>query len=299
MKHLLIACCVLLLPGRCLAQKAAITFDDLPLNGILPSGVTRVDIARNALSILARQHMPPVFGFINASKLEGDVDAADARKLWAAAERVGNHTYTHIDLNQSTYAAFTRDVEQNEPAIERMSPNSAWRWLRYPYLREGETLEKRRAVRTFLKDRGYTVAQVTIDWEDYMWNSAYARCVDRKDGASIERLRTSYLSTASAYIDLSRAMATLLFGREIDHIVLLHLGAYTATILPDALDLLRKKGLTLAPLEEVQRDVAYASDPDAGSANGGTLLEQLMDARRLKYPPVAKKPYAELRDICK
>jgi peptidoglycan-N-acetylglucosamine deacetylase len=298
MKHLLIACCLLLLPARCLAQKVAITFDDLPQNGTLPSGVTRIDIAKRTLAILAREHVPSVFGFINAKKLEGDIDGAEALKLWAAAEPIGNHTYSHFDLHQNTVDAFERDVELNEPALELLSPDGAWRWLRYPYLREGETVAKRRAVREYLRARGYRIAQVTIDWEDYLWNSAYARCVDRKDAKSIEWLRASYLSTASTFIDLSREMARLVFGRDIDHVVLLHLGAFTATILPHSLDLLRNKGLTLVTLDEAQRDSAYASDPDVGSANGGTLLEQLMDARKLKYPAIGKKPYQELREIC-
>jgi peptidoglycan/xylan/chitin deacetylase (PgdA/CDA1 family) len=296
--QLLIASCLLLVPERCVAQKVAITFDDLPQNGILPSGVNRQDIARSALAILAQEHAPPVLGFINARKLEGDTDGAEALKLWAAAEPVGNHTYSHIDLHQNTVEAFERDVEVNEPALELLSPNGSWRWLRYPYLREGETVAKRRAVRDYLRARGYRIAQVTIDWEDYLWNSAYARCVDKNDAKSIEWLRTSYLSTASMFIDASREMARLVYGRDIDHVVLLHLGAFTAAILRPALDLLRNKGLSLVTLEEAQRDLAYTSDPDAGSANGGTLLEQLMDARKLKYPAVWKKPYKELQGIC-
>src|SRR5579863_4284004 len=79
-------------------QKVAITFDDLPLNGLLPPGVTRAETARNVLAILKRRHVPPVYGFINAKRLEGNVDGAEALKIWAAAEPVGNHTYGHMDL---------------------------------------------------------------------------------------------------------------------------------------------------------------------------------------------------------
>jgi hypothetical protein len=189
-------------------------------------------------------------------------------------------------------------VELNEPALELLSPTGSWRWIRYPYLREGETVAKRRAVRDYLRNRGYRIAQVTIDWEDYLWNSPYARCVDKNDAKSIEWLRTSYLSTASMFIDGSREMARRVYGRDIDHVVLLHLGAFTAAILRPTLDLLRNKGLSLVTLEEAQRDLAYASDPDIGSTNGGTLLEQLMDARKLNYSTVWKKPYKELQGIC-
>jgi hypothetical protein len=82
-------------------------------------------------------------------------------------------------------------------------------------------------------------------------------------------------------------------------VLLLHLGAFSSTILPEALDLLEKKGFTLVTLEEAESDPAYQGDPDAGSKYGGTLLDQWMDARKIKYPPVAEKPYKELADICK
>ena len=76
--------------AACAAQKVAITFDDLPLNGELPPGVTRAETARNVLAILKKRHVPPVYGFINAKKLEGSADGAEALKLWAAAEPFGN-----------------------------------------------------------------------------------------------------------------------------------------------------------------------------------------------------------------
>ncbi len=69
--------------------------------------------------------------------------------------------------------------------------------------------------------------------------------------------------------------------------------------MPDALDLLQKKGFQLVTLEEAESDPAYATDPDAGSKYGGTLLEQWMDAKKIKYPAVAEKPYKELGEICK
>jgi peptidoglycan-N-acetylglucosamine deacetylase len=284
----------------CAAQKVAITFDDLPLNGELPAGVTRVQIARDTLEVLKERHVPAAYGFVNARKLEGNPDAAEALKLWAAAEPVGNHTYAHMDLNANPAEAFEHEIEQDEPVLELLAAKDAnWHWLRYPFLREGDTVEKRRAVRAYLQAHQYRVAQVTLDWEDYMWNSAYARCVAKNDAASIAWLRSSYLNTASAYLDLGREMAKLVYGRDINHVLLLHLGAFSSTILPDALDLLEKKGFTLVTLEEAESDPAFETDPDAGSKYGGTLLEEWMDARKIKYPVVAEKPHKELADICK
>jgi peptidoglycan-N-acetylglucosamine deacetylase len=284
----------------CAAQRVAITFDDLPLNGTLPAGVTRVQIAREAIALLQARHAPPAYGFINAKKLEGNVDAAEALKIWAASEPFGSHTYSHMDLNQNSAEAFEREIEENEPVLELLAlQNSNWHWLRYPFLREGDTVEKRRAVRMYLQGHGYRIAQVTLDWEDYLWNSTYARCVDKNDAKSIAWLKSSYLSIQSEYLDLGRELANMVYGRDINHVLLLHLGAFSSTILPDALDLMQKKGFTFVTLEEAESDPAYARDPDAGSKYGGTLLEQWMDAKRMKFPPVTEKPHKQLQEICK
>jgi peptidoglycan/xylan/chitin deacetylase (PgdA/CDA1 family) len=287
----------------CAAQKVAITFDDLPVNGMLPPGVTRAETTRNVLAILKKRHVPPVYGFINAKKLEGSADGADALKLWAAAEPVGNHTYSHMDLEQNTAEAFEREIEEDEPVLELLAkkggPENDWRWLRYPYLHEGDTVEKRRAVRTYLKAHGYRIAQVTLDWEDYLWNTAYARCVAKADKKSMEWLETSYLSTASEFLDLGREQAKLIYGHEINYVLLLHLGAFSSTILPEALDLLKKKGFKLVTLEEAESDPAYEGDPDAGLHDAGTLLDQWMQVKQIKYPEHAEKPYKEIESVCR
>ena len=292
--------------GICVAQKLAITMDDLPLNGILPPGVTRTETARDVVAILKKRHVPPVYGFINAQRLEGNPDGAEALKLWAAAEPVGNHTYSHMDLEQNSAEAFEREIDENEPVLELLkldspggSANDDWHWLRYPYLHEGDTVEKRRAVRAYLKTRGYQIAQVTLDWEDYMWNTAYTRCVEKNDAKSIEWLRTSYLSTASDFLDLGREQAKLIYGREINYVLLMHLGAFSSAILPDALDLLKKKGFKLVTLKEAESDSIYQGDPDVGLHDAGTLLDQWMQVKGIKYPQHTDKPYKELENVCK
>jgi peptidoglycan-N-acetylglucosamine deacetylase len=232
-------------------------------------------------------------------KLEGNPDGAEALKLWAAAEPVGNHTYGHMDLEQNPAEAFEREIELNEPALELLDGGGKWHWFRYPYLHEGDTVEKRRAVRAYLKAHGYRVAQVTLDWEDYLWNTAYARCVAKTDEKSIAWLRSSYLSTASEFLDLGREQAKLIYGHEINYVLLMHLGAFSSTILPDALDLLKKKGFKLVTLEEAESDAVYEEDPDVGIRDAGTLLDQWMQVKGIKYPPHAEKPYKEIEGVCR
>ncbi|APV52484.1 hypothetical protein BWI17_15785 [Betaproteobacteria bacterium GR16-43] len=290
--------------GTAAAEKVALTFDDLPLNGALPAGTTRSAITRETLAVLKRLDVPPSYGFVNARKLEGSPDGALALRLWVdAGHPVGNHAYSHMDLHKNSAEDYTRDIVQNEPALELLSTrdgtvSDSWRWFRYPFLREGETLDKRRAVRAFLAQRGYRIAQTTLDYEDYLWNTAYARCLDRGDKEAMAWLRESYLEMATAYLKSGRETARMVFGREISHVLLLHLGAFSSTILPDLVALLRKEGFQLTTLEDAQSDPVYALDPDVASKWGGTLTELFMEARSLKYT-YPKKPREKLEGICK
>jgi hypothetical protein len=77
------------------------------------------------------------------------------------------------------------------------------------------------------------------------------------------------------------------------------LGAYSSTILPDVFDLLKKKGFKLVTLQEAESDPAYASDPDVGLKNGGSLLDQMMEGKEIPFPEVPPKPYKELKAICR
>ncbi|HTU68201.1 MAG TPA: polysaccharide deacetylase family protein [Steroidobacteraceae bacterium] len=287
--------------------KIALTFDDLPINGTQPAGITQTQMARDTLAVLRKYRIPASYGFINAQKLENDPDGAEALRLWVqAGHPLANHTYTHLDLDKNTADDFTREILRNEPALEllmlldgKMSGKHDFRWLRYPYLHEGDTLEKRRAVRAFLAAHRYQVAETTLDYEDYLWNSAYARCLDRKDAASIARLRESYIATADEWMRAEREMSRQVYGRDINHVLLLHQGAFSATILPDLFALLKKRGYRIVTLEEAQSDPVYAEDPDVALPRGGTLIEHMVVKRGLTWPAIAPKPREELAAICR
>ena len=174
-----------------------------------------------------------------------------------------------------------------------------WRWFRYPYLHEGDTLEKRRAVRAFLATNGYRIAQTTLDFGDYFWNSAYARCWMRKDEASIQWLRKVIapprVTSRASRSQNSRAV----FGRDIHHVMLLHLGAFSSHILPDLFRILDEEGFEIVTLEEAQKDPAYDYDPDFADPRGGTLVELGMQAKKIPWPANAPQlPRERLNTIC-
>jgi peptidoglycan-N-acetylglucosamine deacetylase len=277
----------------------ALTFDDLPAAGSLPPGQNRTKILTALAAELKANHMEGTYGFVNAVKLENDADGQQALQAWVdAGMNVGSHTWSHPSINGLTAEAFKEEIAKNEPALEKYGQVRDWRWFRYPFLWEGDTLEKRHAVRSYLFAHGYHVAQVTLDFEDYAWNDAYGRCVAKQDAASIEWLKQSYLETAEEYVKLGREEELIAFGHEIPNVMLLHATAFTTLMLPELLEQLRKEGFSFDGIAHVESDAAYAMDPDAALKYGGTLPDQFMDSRHLKYPAFKPKPFERLKGIC-
>ncbi len=286
--------------------KIALTFDDLPVNGATPLGKKPSDFARDTIKVLKKHRIPPSYGFINAAQLERSPDGAVALQTWVdGGHPLASHTYNHLSLTRNSVEDFQREILRNEPVLELLMPPGAfkgrhdWRWFRYPYLHEGDTLEKRRAVRAFLQNNGYRIAQTTLDFEDYLWNSAHARCWLRKDEASIQWLRESYRQAARDFLRLGVANSRAAFGRDIHHVLLLHLGSFSSHILPDLFRILDEEGFEVVTLEEAQKDPVYDYDPDIARPNGGTLTDFAMQAKNVPWPPNAPvKPRERLGSIC-
>jgi peptidoglycan-N-acetylglucosamine deacetylase len=277
----------------------ALTFDDLPTVGKLPAGDTWTGIATRLAGELREAHLTGTYGFVNAAKLENNADAERALHAWLdAGMNIGSHTWSHISLTDNSAESFEHEIDLNEPALAQYGEMRDWHWFRYPFLWEGDTVEKRRAVRAYLKERGYRIAEVTLDFEDYAWNDAYARCAAKQDAGAIEWLKQSYLETAAEYVKLGREEQIIASGHEVPNVMLLHATAFTTLMLPKLMEQLRDEGFSFEGLAQVESDPAYSIDPDAGLKYGGTLPDQMMDSRQLIYPPFAPKPFKKLAQLC-
>jgi peptidoglycan-N-acetylglucosamine deacetylase len=299
LKKSVIAGSLILAAGLACGQQMAITFDDLPVHGPLPLGMTRLEIAHSILETLNRERLPPVYGLINGGRGAEDPNSLSVLQAWRMAEQpLGNHTWAHLDLNKETAEEFEAEVSRNEPLLESLMGKKDWHWLRYPFLHEGDTVEKRRAVRTWLFAHGYQIAEVSMDFEDYLWNEPYARCVAKHDEASIAKLHDSYLAVANQYYGVFREVSQLVYGRDVKYVLLMHVGAFDARMLPELLKLYRAKGVKFISLPDAMSDPAYRDDPDIGEPGGGTFLELMMQKKKIKFP-ANSKPYKELEATCR
>lgn len=281
------------------AQQIAFTWDDLPAHSALPAGETRVEIGRKIIRAMKDAHLPPVYGFVNGVALEREPASAPMLKEWRdAGFQLGNHTWSHMNLNTNTAAAWEEDLLKDEPVLREYAGAGDWHWLRYPFLAEGDTPEKRAQARKFLADHGYRIAAVTMSFGDYMWNEPYARCVAKNDTEEIAQLESSYLEAAATDADFRRAMAKSLYGHDIPYVLLMHVGAFDARMLPRLLKLYREKGFSFITLEQAEEDPFYRSSVDPALPQEPDLLETALQARGLALP-ARPKPSLDPNSVCR
>lgn len=274
--------------GASTAPKIAFTFDDLPAHSALPPGVTRMDVASKIVAAMHDAGLPPVYGFINGVRVEEQPNDGKVLEAWVGAGNpLGNHTWSHINLAQRSVKEFEDEITKNEPLLSKRMDGQDWRWFRYPFLSEGDTPEKKMAIRNFLGQKGYKIAGVTMSFGDYMWNEPYARCKAKGDATAIALLENSYLAAADESISYYRDLSQKLYGRDISYVLLMHIGAMDAEMLPRLLNLYRARGFQFVTLPEAESDEFYRKDTNPSLPAGVNSLENAMKERQLALPPHA------------
>lgn len=267
------------------APQLAFTFDDLPAHGSLPVGTTRLEIANKIIAALRAAHVPDVYGFVNAADLEKNPADIDVLKAWRAAGfPLGNHGWSHMNLNQHTAEDWEADVLRDESTIEPLMKGADYHWFRYPFLAEGDTPEKREAVRKLFLQHGYRIAGVTMSFGDYRWSEPYARCKAKGDAQSIETLKETYLEAADKSIDYYRDLSHQLYGRDIPYVLLMHIGALDAEMLPRLLDLYKSRGFEFVTLQQAESDEFYRSSTDLRLPAAPDMLEGVAGERHIPMP---------------
>jgi len=285
--------------------RVALTFDDLPAHGPLPPGVTRLDVVRSLLATLAAHHVPPTYGFVNGSKLKAHPEDADVLRAWVAAGHpLGNHGYSHLSLDDDANVdAYLRDVDDDEETLRAFSPpgtpERSWKIYRYPFLQEGTSKATHDKVRAHLRDHGYRVAGVSIDFGDWAWNGPYARCATKNDGTAIAALEKSFVDDAKTFLRWSSGAAKQALGRDAGHILLMHVGAFDARALDAMLAAWEKVGVTYIGLEEAMSDSVYSIETGYFGKWGEGTFEQLADGKGTVTLPMPLMPLALLDGMCR
>jgi peptidoglycan/xylan/chitin deacetylase (PgdA/CDA1 family) len=277
-------------PQSTAAKTMAITFDDLPkVQGFVDIKGSR----RTTESILKvlKAHNAPAVAFVNEYRLhDGDRVIPERVALlqsWIdAGIPLGNHTYSHPDINTVPLSVYEKDIERGEAIHQRLMKASPlgrgdWRWFRHPFTHTGQTPEVKSGLEKYLAGRGYLVAPFTIENSDYLFSPIYTKATKAGDTALAARARDEYLAYSDRMVEWFETLARDTFGRDVPQILLIHANDLHTDALAELLTRIERRGYRWVTLSDAMKDPAYQTPDEFVGKFGPSWLHRWRVAKKL------------------
>jgi peptidoglycan/xylan/chitin deacetylase (PgdA/CDA1 family) len=250
-------------------RQVAITIDDLPRGGDGNDGRDLASIRALTNQLLDPLRGIPVIGFVNAGRAEelGPAGLQKILKLWLDhGATLGNHTWSHPDLNTTPLADYEADLLRGEPPVTQALGHAPV-YFRHPFLHAGKDAATRRGLEAFLDQHHYRIAPVTLDDSDWMFAAVYAPAL-KSDPALAVRVRETYLAYMESIFAFFEERSREVVGREFPQTLLIHASRLNADAMPDLLAMMRRRRYAFVSLDEALKDPAYRL-PDDYFGTGG------------------------------
>ena len=131
-----------------------------------------------------------------------------------------------------------------------------------------------RQLEAFLSARGYRVAPVTIDNDEYIFAQAYDRASVRGDRDTMRRVAAAYVPYMDAKLAFFERNSMELFGREIRQILLVHANMLNADEFDRLAQTIEHRGYRFITLERALEDPALQSADTYIGPAGITWLQR-------------------------
>jgi peptidoglycan/xylan/chitin deacetylase (PgdA/CDA1 family) len=179
-----------------------------------------------------------------------------------AGHRIGNHSFKHYYFNSDEVSLndFIIDLLKNDSIVKQYS--NYIRLFRFPYLKEGNTVEKRDGFREFLDELDYQIGYVTVDASDWYVCSRLLKVLRKDSLADLNSFKDYYIQhlfNRAVYYD---SLSTLLTKRKIKHNLLLHHNLTSALFLDDLINKFKSEGWDVIDADEAYKDPIYKKRPN-------------------------------------
>jgi peptidoglycan-N-acetylglucosamine deacetylase len=216
-----------------IAQKRviAITIDDLPFVG------KSKNLHLNMILDAIKTNDIPVTAFVIAGEIEPK-NWQMLHKFREAGLGLGNHTLSHINLNKVDTMAYIQDIEAADKILLPVLTEP--RYFRYPYLAMSEGNKKNKVLK-YLAAKNYQIAPITIDSKDFIFNQLLLAVPAKERRGFLKVLKPCYL-----YFLWQQTLKAE--KKHQSQILLIHANLLNAYVLPDIINLYRKKGFSFISL---------------------------------------------------
>ncbi|HMT10801.1 MAG TPA: polysaccharide deacetylase family protein [Ignavibacteria bacterium] len=194
------------------------------------------------------------------------VDSPEGRQLlgkWnSRGHLICNHSYSHKYYHSKKLSLedFEYDFLRSDSIINEYTGFT--KLFRYPYLKEGNTIEKRDGFRHFMDSLGYRNGYVTVDASDWYIDGRMSDTLKyyrNFDTTPFLQYYLEHIYNRAMYYD---SLGLALTGRHIKHTLLLHHNLLNAMFLGELLKMFKAKGWELTDAVTAFNDEVFALKPD-------------------------------------
>lgn len=241
-------------PATAKRPKISFTFDDGSVKDM--PGYVNAEWNQLILNHLAKHKVKAVL-FATGSRLKGEKGKHILSSWNNAGHKIANHTFTHpyFHSKKVSLSKFKGELLRNHAEISQYS--NFYPYFRFPYLKEGNTLEKRDGFRKFLKERGYKVGHVSIDASDWYVDKRLVKRLRENPKADISGFKQFYIEHLYNRAQYYDSLAYKLTNRRIRHNVLLHHNLASALFLDDLIQHFKDKGWEVIDAHKAFKDKIY------------------------------------------
>lgn len=245
---------IFLFASPCFAEirEIAITIDDLPLVAgrmdTLANQQRTTERFMKILQTLSENKIPATGFVIGGAIAKGQM--AFLEQFRQAGFMLGNHTYSHYNLNQTNTDKYIADIARADKKLAPIMTEP--KYFRYPYLAEGNS-QKKQKVRDYLAANHYIIAPVTIDSLDFRFNEKIYRVPYRQREAYIQKLKPQYLAFIWKQTERAEKRAN---GQPVKQILLIHSNVLNSYLLGDIIQMYKDHGYTFISLNDALKNPA-------------------------------------------
>jgi len=264
----------------------AFTFDDPTTDG--GAYLKWNELNERILGTLAKHKIKSVL-FVCGKR----VDSSAGRQLITTWDHqghlIGNHSYSHLFFNQNekvTLTEFQTDALKNESVIRDYAHFT--KLFRYPFFKEGDTVEKRDGMCSFLKEHDYRIGRATIDASDWAISRRLEKRAEGDSKADLRGYRDFFLEHIWERAQFYDSLARRVLSSPVRHTVLLHHNLLNALFVDDLIAMFVKKEWKPIDAEYAYKDSVYEKQPKILPAGESLIWALAKETGRfeneLRYP---------------
>jgi peptidoglycan/xylan/chitin deacetylase (PgdA/CDA1 family) len=206
-----------------------------------------------------KKHNVKAILYVKGSGLDNKKGKAIIKSWDESGHLIGNHTYNHPNYNKTSFNQFKNELLKNDSLINGYSNYT--KFFRFPYLKEGNTSQKRDDFRNFLNTQGYKIGHVTIDASDWYIDSRLTKRLQENPNADISNFKIFYIKHLFERAQYYDSLGISLTGRQINHNLLLHHNLSAALFLNDLIQYFKDHGWEIVDIDKAYQDKFYKQLP--------------------------------------